>query len=59
LRAQAKSFGCRGDKKIRQLLNGLPKQLRDTVPSGPNGYWLDLNPQQNRVKRSHRKKSRS
>jgi hypothetical protein len=56
---QERVAGCRGDKKIRQLLNGLPKQLRDTVPSGPNGYWLDLNPLQNRVKRSHRKKSRS
>jgi hypothetical protein len=41
---QARVAGCKGDKKIRQLLNGLPEQLRETVHSGPNGYWLKLDP---------------
>jgi hypothetical protein len=51
--------GCRGDKKIRQLLDSLPKPLRLTVPSGPNGYWLDLDPPPHRARRSPRKKSRT
>jgi hypothetical protein len=36
--------GCRGEKKIRQLLNALPNDLSRTVRSGPSGYWLDLSP---------------
>ena len=51
--------GCRGDKKIRQLLNGLPKLLCNTVRSGPNGYWLDLNPPPKRGKRSRSQKGRA
>jgi hypothetical protein len=56
---QDRVAGCRGDKKIRQLLNGLPKQLLDTVPSGPNGYWLHLNPLPNGGVRRRRKKGRT
>jgi hypothetical protein len=48
--------GCRGDKKIRRLLDGLPKPLRVTVRSGSNGYWLNLNPPANPGKRRGRKK---
>jgi hypothetical protein len=52
--------GCRGGKKIRQLLNGLPERLRETVPSGPSGYWLDLDPPPNRPsKRLRRQKGRT
>lgn len=51
--------GCRGDKKIRHLLNSLPEPLCDTVPSGPNGYWLDLNPPPNHRKRARRQKGRT
>ena len=56
---QERVRGCRGDKKIRLLLNGLPKRLCDTVRSGPNGYWLDLNPPPHRGKRSRRQKGRT
>jgi hypothetical protein len=36
--------GCRGTKKVRQLLNTLPDPLRRTVRSGQADYWLDLRP---------------
>jgi hypothetical protein len=39
---RSKVKGCRGDKKVRQLIDSLPGPLRATVSSGPNGYWLDL-----------------
>jgi hypothetical protein len=51
--------GCRGDKKIPRLLDGLPKSLRDTVRSGSNGYWINLNPPSNPRKGRRRKKGRS
>jgi hypothetical protein len=41
---QKRVAGCRGAKKVRQLLNSLPTPLGRTISSGPNGYWLDLNP---------------
>jgi hypothetical protein len=47
--------GCRGDKKIPGLLDGLPKPLRVTVRSGSNGYWLNLNPPAKPGKRRRRK----
>jgi hypothetical protein len=53
---QERVAGCRGTKKIRQLLDDLPKKLRVTVLSGPNGYWLDLDPLPNCCKRRRRKK---
>jgi hypothetical protein len=34
--------GCRGSKKVRELLDKLPEPLAMTVSSNVNGYWLDL-----------------
>jgi hypothetical protein len=48
---QDRVAGCRGDKTIRKLLDGLPKQVRQTILSGPNGYWLRLDPLPTRGKR--------
>jgi hypothetical protein len=41
---QDRVTGCRGDKKIPHLLDSLPEELRKTISSGPNGYWLKLKP---------------
>jgi hypothetical protein len=51
--------GCRGDKKIPRLLQGLPQQLRDTVRGSQNGYWLNLNPPAKPDKRRRRQKGGS
>jgi hypothetical protein len=48
---QRKVRGCQGDKVIRQLLNGLPEPLRETVQSGPDGYWVNLGPPPGRRKK--------
>jgi hypothetical protein len=50
--------GCRGDKKIPQLMKVLPKQLRETVQSGPSGYWLKLEPLSNCSNRRRQEKGR-
>jgi len=48
--------GCRGPKRIRQLLNKLPETLRESVRSGPRGYWLDLSPPPSRSEQRRGKK---
>jgi hypothetical protein len=32
----------RGDKTVRRLADSLPPELRDTIQSGPAGFWLRL-----------------
>ena len=51
--------GCRGDKKIRQLLDSLPQPLCDTVLSGSNGFWLNLSPPPARRQQRRGKKGRT
>jgi hypothetical protein len=33
--------GCKGGRTVRNLLDKLPVALRNTVRSGPPGYWFD------------------
>lgn len=56
---QERVLGCKGDKKIRQLLDSLPEPLCVTVRSGKNGYWLDLNPPPDSGGRSRHQKGRT
>jgi hypothetical protein len=48
---QGKVRACQGDKIIRRLLKNLPEPLRETVHSGPDGYWVNLGPPPGRRKK--------
>ena len=49
--------GCKGKKRIPQLICMLPEPLRASVRSGPYGYWLDLSQPFSRSKTSRSNKS--
>jgi hypothetical protein len=43
-----KDMRMRGDKTARQAIEELPRALKNTVKSGPRGYWVELPPLENK-----------